>query len=197
MKKLIINIACLLASIIFIFSAIELFLRINPKFGYIYNSFKRTELTLDNFTNYLQPSSLLGYELIPCRDRVNSYGLVGKEYNLQKNNNTFRILLLGDSIAWQDHSRQFLEDSLNNDISLNSKYKFEIWNASCPSYDIRRYALYLQHEGLAYKPDMVMIFFCMNDFNLDINFYYKESEKVTTYFMPLNEVSKRFIVNHF
>lgn len=199
MKNVLNNIFCLLVSIILIFSSLEIFLRVNPKFGYIYNSFRESYSAMKDYFQVcaLRPSELLGYENIPNCGRINSYGLVGKEYKLQKEKNTFRILLLGDSIAWQDYSRQFLEESLNSNALLRAKYKFEIWNAGCPGYDNRRYALYLQHKGLMYKPDMVMIFLFMNDYYPDAAFYYKDANGIEVYSMPLREVSKRFTVNRF
>jgi len=196
MKKMFLNFICISIGILFTLLVLEFFLRINPKFGYIYNSFKKVPLGLNSF-DYIRPSALLGYELIPGVDRANAYGLVGKEYDIRKDKNTFRILLLGDSIAWQDITRQFLEKQLNTNALLSQKYKFEIWNYSCPSYDVRRYALCLQHKDLAYKPDMVMIFFCMNDFELNLNFYYKNSKGTVSYCMPLMGISRRYLINPF
>lgn len=201
MKKIFFKFIGIVISILFIFLVLEIFLRINPKFGYIYDSFKKTEVTFTdiNFKNFnsIRPSALLGYELIPGVNEANAYGLVGKEYNLRKAKNTFRILLLGDSIAWQDITRQFLEKQLNTNVLLNQKRKFEIWNYSCPSYDVRRYALCLQHKGLAYKPDMVIIFLCMNDFDLNSNFYYKNNKGAVSYWMPLVGISRKYVINPF
>jgi len=206
MKRVLFRILVLLVGIGIGLISLELFLRINPKFGYNYSAlrFKNKNLkclNADNF-RYIRPSKLLAYEIIPnCRDGLpsasNSYGLIGKEYRLEKDKNTFRILLLGDSIAWQDGIRQFLEEMLNNNSSLNSKYKFEIWNAGCPSYDVRRYYLYLKYRGLNYKPDMVMIFLFMNDFKLNINVYYKNQSGITEYYFPISEISKRYNVSPF
>lgn len=184
MKKISIHIFSLLIGLAIALIFLELFLRINPKFGY----------------NYMRPSSLLGYEIIPDCPRVfpvssNSYGLIGKEYKLDKDKNTFRILLLGDSIAAQDYSREFLEENLNNNFLLHSKYRFEIWNAGVPSYDVRRYYLFLKHKGLGYGSDMVIIFIFMNDFELNINIYYKTSNGVSEYYFPMTEISKIYTVN--
>jgi len=178
---------------------LETFLRINPKFGYIYESFKvlssKEDATLLSPGPPVQPSSLFGYENIPNSNGANSYGLAGKSYKLEKDDKTFRILLLGDSIAWRDLSRQFLEEKLNASPMLNLKYKFEIWNAGVPSYDVRRYALYLQHKGLSYKPDMVIIFICMNDFVVNENLYYKTKNGLISYYFSLPELSKIYSVN--
>lgn len=187
--------------------SLELFLRLNQKFGYNYSfcrfkNEKEMAIKKCNF-GYIRPSALLNYEIIPnCHDihlpvASNSYGLIGKEYKLKKDKNTFRILLLGDSIAWQDWSRQSLEENLNNNFSLGTKYKFEIWNAGCPSYDVRRYYLYLKHKGLNYKPDMVIIYLFMNDFYLNISVYYKNQAGITEYYFPITEISNRYNVSPF
>lgn len=211
MKKLSFILISLLIGIGFVLISLELFLRLNPKFGYNYSSynFKNEKVMALNNRNfgYIRPSALLGYEIIPdCHDiylsessnsSSNSYGLIGKEYKLKKENNTFRILLLGDSIAFQNLSNKFLEENLNNNSLLNSKYKFEIWNASVPSYDVRRYYLYLKYKGLNFKPDMVIIYLFMNDFFLNVNIYYKNQAGFTEYYFPIAEISKRYTINPF
>ncbi len=201
MGKILSRLFVLLIGLGFILISLEIFLRINPKFEYIYSSFKllnkKEAPMLKDFTKLcLRPSLLFGYENTPNCDRVNSYGLVGKEYKLQKDSNIFRILLLGDSIAWQNSTREFLEEALNNN-SLNPKYKFEIWNSGVPSYDVRRYFLYLKYKGLNYKPDMIIIFLFMNDFSLDTYFYYKTSSGETAYYYPISEISKKYVVSPF
>lgn len=175
-------------------------MRINPKFNYDYSSFRfkregYSSVVAESF-GYLRPSALLGYEMMPNFSsngvpvESNSFGLIGKEYKLEKESSTFRVLLLGPSIAWCDWSRQFLEKSLNDNPSLHSRYQFEIWNAGCPGYDVRRYYLYLKNKGLSYKPDMVMLFVFMNDFSANINIYYKDGKGATEYCFPLRELSK-------
>lgn len=186
---------------VFIFGTLELFLRINPKFGYIYNSFRlvseETAMSRRFEALFYRPSSLLGYEHIPNQGNYNCYGLVGKDYKLKKEKNTFRILLLGDSIAEQDWSRKFLEEYLNNNSLLNTNYKFEIWNAGVGGYDVRQCSIYLKHKGLDYQPDMIIIFLFMNDFEPNINIYYKTNNGVTEYYFPVREISKIYTPNRF
>jgi lysophospholipase L1-like esterase len=120
--------------------------------------------------------------------------LVGKEYELEKKKGVYRIFVLGDSVAAQGWSCTFLEDKLNNNISSHT---FEIWNSGTGSYDVRRYALYLKHKGLKYKPDMVIVFFNMQDFWTDLSIYYKTSNGALAYNFPLSEISKRYVVSPF
>jgi len=206
MKKILFRTAVLLIGVLIAVLLSELFLRVNRKFACNYNFYRfGTEASdMNAFTSEdkrcRRPSALLGYEHIPnCgrNKKINSYGLIGPEYKLEKGAGIYRILLLGDSIAEQGWSSGFLESSLNGNPRLNPKYKFEIWNAGVGSYDVRRYYLYLKHKGLSYDPDMVMVFLFMNDFNLNINIYYKTEDGAEAYYFPLKGISRRYIVNPF
>jgi lysophospholipase L1-like esterase len=181
-----------------VLAAAELFLRLQPGLEDRYSTarFRSDQLWLKDFS-YLRPSALLGYECIPnSQPRINSYGMVSKEYKFIKDKDVFRILILGDSIAEQGWIGEYLEERLN-DNKPNSRYKFEIWNAGVGSYDVRRYALYLKHKGLRYNPDMVVIFFCMNDFELNLKVYYKNNAGVTNYQFPVSEISKKYTASPF
>lgn len=186
----------------------ELFLRINPAFGYKYSFCRfenkdRSDIIRVSFdAGYLRPSALLGYEIIPnCRNNLpvpsNSHGLIGREYKLIKDKDTFRILLLGDSVVWDDLLRQYLEKKLNSAPPPGLGSRFEIWNASCPSYDLRRYYVYLRHRGLYYGPDMVIIALFMNDACLNINLYYKDKDGNREYYFPIPEISRKCNVSPF
>lgn len=182
----------------------ELFLCLNPKFGYRYHSFrfKSKKLALDDMS-YLRPSVLLGYELIPnfsapnFHARVNSYGLIGREYKINKDKNIFRLLILADSIGLSEWPGRFLEENLNTNFFSKQNKNCEVWTLGVPSYDVRRYALYLKHKGLNYNPDMVIIFLFMNDFWLNTNIYYKTKNGTTEYHFPISEISKVYIPNPF
>ncbi len=204
MKKILFRISALLIGIGFVLISLELFLRFNPKFGYHYQSFnfldkqEASYVQAQYFTSHsYRPSVFLGYEHIPHgqHGRINSYGLVGREYKLEKDKDVFRILVLGDSIAEQGWPCEFLEDQLNNNLP-RSRYKFEIWNAGVGGYDVRRYAAYLKYKGLKYNPDMVIVFLFMNDFNAETNIYYKTGVS-TVYSFPLSKISKRYPISPF
>lgn len=204
MKKIFFTTSAILIGIMLALLFLELFFRINPRFGYKYALPKyRSDKSSDiSQWPHLQPSDLLGYEHIPgfgsygLVGRINSYGLVGKKHDLYKEKGTFRILVLGDSIAEQGWSCEFLEDYLNNHISPYRRYKkFEIWNAGVAGYDICRYQIYLKYKGLAYQPDTVVIFFCLNDFNLNMNVYYRNKNGTAGYYFSISEISKFYKVN--
>jgi lysophospholipase L1-like esterase len=206
MKKILFRAFALLTGIVFVLLSLELFLRINPKFGYNY-IFSKFKLGMFPKAPHLRPSTLLGYEQIPNSGpwdwgnkitMVNSYGLFSKEYKLHKDKGVFRILILGDSIAELSWGSELLEDHLNNDVRSHARYKnFEIWNAGVTGYDVRRYALYLKYRGLKYEPDMVIIFFCLNDFSLNTSVFYKTRDGDLNYYFSISEISKKYNVNSF
>lgn len=202
MRKILFRLAALLIGLGFVLAALELFLRINPRFGYNYSfyRFKIDNPTLNNVSNsYVRPSALLGYELIPHIDlnagfRTNSYGLVGPERSIRKDKGVFRILILGDSIAEQGWSGGLLEHYLNNTPRLRSRYKeFQVLNAGVRGYDVLRYAVYLKHRGLKYNPDTVITFLFMNDFELYMTIMYKNERGCDEYYFSLKEIRKRGI----
>lgn len=184
---------------------IEVFLRVNTTFSMKYSFYKYDISKKKPMAEWLtkdavkhRPSSILGYELVPnSTPEINSYGMIGKEHKLEKENNTYRILLLGDSIAAQGYSTEFLEEKLNDNPILNKKYKFEIWNAGVPGYDVRQYANYLRYKGIKYSPNIVIIFFCLNDFDIDTCVYYKDERGFTSFDLQIKELSKKYILNLF
>lgn len=153
-----------------------------------------TQTTLNENYCVFRPSAILGYEHIPnsiprgeraiIAPPINSYGMVGKEYKLRKEKNTFRILVLGDSITEFNWYVENLEVELNNS-NLNSKYNFEIWNGGVCGYEVNQYLNYLKYKGITYNPDMVIIGFCLNDFNCgSMLVFYKDNKGFTQYYYP-------------
>lgn len=169
MKKFSFILIALLMGTALAMTSLELFLRLNPRFGYITTSWRISENS--KLMARKRGSSLLDFENIPSFNGINSYGLVSREYKLKKDSNTFRILILGDSVG-EGFDNDFFENLLNTDSFLHSNYNFEVWNGSVGAYDIRQYWLYLKYKGLYYKPDMVIAFLCLNDFDVDTTVNY-------------------------
>lgn len=200
MKRLIVRLALVLFGITVGSFIGELYLRINPAYKSKYNlfSFKSTDNLSDVYKDIkYRPSAIYGYEFVPnSTPNINSYGLCGPEYSLKKDRGVFRILLIGDSIAAQDGTARFLESRLNT-RPIHPGYKYQLWNTGVPSYDLRRYALVLKHKGLAYKPDMVMVFFCYRDLDTNSSFYYRDKEgSLYKYNISLPELTKQYIPNY-
>lgn len=122
-----------------------------------------------NFWNY---DSLLGWAHQPeqrgrlvHRDfsvqvSINSHGLRDDEYPLQKSAKK-RMLILGDSFGWGfgvEYDERFSE-------VLEKKHPdWEIINTSVSGYGTDQQLLYLSQKGINYKPDVVLLLLCYNDF---------------------------------
>jgi len=93
----------------------------------------------------LSENSVLGYEHVPHspdgKDRFNSYGMRGRDTPLRKPEGTFRIAVVGDSIAFGfdvARSRGFgrvLERTLNRDFA-RSGVSFEVLNFCVAGYGV-------------------------------------------------------------
>ncbi len=120
----------------------------------------------------------LGWEHIPgAEDRwlhrdfdvsikINSKGLRDVERDYAKKDNTFRILAFGDSFVegWgvelEDSVTRRLEEILN--LQGGDK-KYEVVNCSVAGYGTDQELLFFQREGVKYSPDLVIVFFYLND----------------------------------
>ena len=188
-----------------ILNGAELFLRIQPdsKIRYDFSQYEVLQSSwlcrhLNEQMSLFRPSPTLIYEHIPnSSPNINSYGMIGREYRLKKPKGVYRILILGDSLAAYSNNVRILEQKLNGDSLLASKYTFEIWNSGVGSYDIRQYANYLRYKGIKYNPDMVIVFFCLNDFDLNDYILYKNKDGFTAYHLSARELSKTYIPNVF
>ena len=98
--------------------------------------------------------------------KINSDGFRDKEYSIEKLNNTFRIIVLGDSITFgwgvenNETFSEILEDKLN---SLNNGINYEVLNFGVHGYNTLQEVELLKEKGLKYKPDMVIVGYYMND----------------------------------
>lgn len=119
-----------------------------------------------------RPSAELGWEHIPGTANFNSFGLPGPEYPAEKSSGTFRVLLLGDSLAaayGPDLTYKFEDDPV-------AAGKTELWNLGVGGYNLAQYAAALELKGLRHSPDMVLLFICLNDLNPDIPVIYKDGD---------------------
>lgn len=99
---------------------------------------------------------------------INSLGFRDpREYSLQKPPQTFRILVLGDSVTF-GHGATFettypflLEQRLRD---WRPDVAWEVWNLGVPGYNTRQELSYLQEVGPRFDPDLVIIGFYPNDF---------------------------------
>lgn len=99
--------------------------------------------------------------------QINNKGLRGREYAYEREENTFRILVLGDSFtaALQVPEEETFPKLL--EAQLRQRYpqtKFEVINAGTVGYGTDNQLAYFTHEGYKYQPDLVLLaFFTGND----------------------------------
>ncbi len=98
---------------------------------------------------------------------TNSMGVRDKEYSLNKPNNTFRIIGLGDSVTFgamieeEDTFLNLLEEKLNNEHN----YSVEIINGGVSAYNSIQEFILLKNRLIKYNPDMVILNFFQNDYD--------------------------------
>jgi len=104
------------------------------------------------------------YGLNPEHPEVNSQGLRDDEVSVPKSEGTFRVLILGDSIAYgtsvsrdKTFSSQ-LEHLLQEDLE-----GAEVVNAAVTGYTPYNELQYYLTRGRTFEPDVVVVAFCMND----------------------------------
>ncbi len=125
-----------------------------------------------------RPSKIPGvrFELIPNvvsvtpgmrqEVRVNNLGFRGPDVSADKPEGTFRIAVLGDSIAFGRtyHQQEVFTTLLER--NLNQRYgegRFEVINAALSGRDTWEEAALLEHRILPLDPDLVVLQICMND----------------------------------
>lgn len=97
--------------------------------------------------------------------RTNRFGFRStREDRLEKAPNTFRILVLGDSVTFghgavHDYPA-LLEDALRR---WRPDIDWQVWNLGVPGYNTAQELTYLEQVGRQYSPDLVVVGFFLND----------------------------------
>jgi lysophospholipase L1-like esterase len=97
---------------------------------------------------------------------INSQGRRDEQVSLQKPANTFRVAILGDSVAFgemvkaKDNFATQLEWNLN---ARSSSLRYEVLNFGVPGYGTWQELSVLKEKALAYDPDLVIVAFVAND----------------------------------
>jgi hypothetical protein len=106
----------------------------------------------------LQPNGDYLWEGIPVH--INSRGFRTEEFLTPKPPGEYRILNIGDSVAFgwevrlEDTYGKQLESMLNNE---GRTPRYEVINAAVPGWTIETERNYLLEEGLNYEPDVVLL----------------------------------------
>lgn len=93
---------------------------------------------------------------------TNSRGLRDREYPIQRARGTTRIVVLGDSYTWGYRVR---DEEVYPEVLESLLENVEVLNLGVTAYATEQELLYLKREGLQYHPDIVLLAFCLNDFD--------------------------------
>lgn len=101
--------------------------------------------------------------------KTNTEGFRDRDYPVHKGKDTVRIIGIGDSIMFgqgvpeKDTYLSVLEMLLNNKYPQK---KWEAINAAVPDYNAVMEVETLKTKGLRYRPDIVIMGYCTNDFEI-------------------------------
>lgn len=170
-------------SILFILLIIECFFSIYDYFSPSPTEISEIEKEF-NFTkpfqslHELKPSSKVLYGLRPNafaqfklnrKDfvdyKINSKGFRDKEFLTEKPENVVRIAVLGDSITFgfEVPLERTYPKVLENMLNQNRNRQVEVLNFGVGGYNTYNELELLQETVIKYKPDIVILGFCMND----------------------------------
>lgn len=119
----------------------------HPEYGFFHKPGVSGWLRTDEFTSYV---------------KFNSRGLRGPEVAIPKPPDTFRVLVLGDSVvegaqvAYEETMAARLGPAL---ADLAGGRRAETVNAGVAGFGTGQQLLFLEREGLAYQPDLVVLVF--------------------------------------
>ena len=168
LKNALFNAGLIAASLVFLSLALEVVLRFanyNP-FGEFFENERRAV--------FIQPSQnpLRIFEAAPdttgegwgTHITINHAGFRGRDYPAQKPINTYRVVVIGDSIAFGNN----LPEDKNYPAVLEKMFaksgrSVEVLNLALGGYDTLQEVATLEDIGLAFSPDLVVLGYCIND----------------------------------
>jgi len=137
-----------------------------------------------SFANY-QPSSNpdIIIEPRPNAGEFNSDGFRDKIYPRKKQAGVYRIIVIGDSLAYglrvpaELTYAKRLERKLNQQAGEESRY--EVINMGVPGYRTTQTIARLEEQGLSYDPDMIIYGFWLDDISYSglVPFYFDQANQ--------------------
>ena len=115
-----------------------------------------------------------------------------REYDLQKRPNTFRILILGDSVTFghgclfETTYPRLLEERLR---AWKPAVDWQVWNLSVPGYNTSQELAQLREVAARWQPDLAIVSFFIND--LDDNAVLAEPGWAARQIAALETVAER------
>jgi hypothetical protein len=111
----------------------------------------------------------IGHMLYKSDIKLNNMGYFSRnDYNLNREKNEFRILVIGGeqtastvvNVSWPD----YLMEYLNKKTNTNGDTVYKVYNIGFPDAGPDKYLTYWQMQGKKFKPDLVVINMCETDF---------------------------------
>lgn len=102
----------------------------------------------------------LGYRLNPEQEGFNSLSFRGPEPIPEKTPGRTRLLVVGDSVAWDDGG---FVARLADDLDQRHPGRVEILNAAIPGYTTHQERVFLERLLAPIRPDVVVLEYCLND----------------------------------
>ena len=129
----------------------------------------------------LKPDPVLGWTFIPNTEhivsgsfwyaqefsslvKINSHGFRDKERNIERDKNTIRIALIGDSMVaarevdFEMTAGQILEKRLNAELTPRTGKNYEVLNFGVPGYGLDQIMINWKFNVSQYKPDFTFIY---------------------------------------
>ena len=101
------------------------------------------------------------YELDPDRPGISEQRTRDRAYAIPKPAGAFRILVLGDSVAYGARVRR--REAFPERLEASLGGRFEVVNAAVSGYTAWNQARWLEERGAAFAPDLVLVAACLND----------------------------------
>lgn len=161
------RVGVVILSIIITLIAIELYLKYqhNQEKQALINKYKNIDKDRGLCTIKSSNRNLI-YELAPGICGNNSHGFFDYEYSIEKSENVFRIIVIGDSVAqgqWVEKSQTFsnlLEQYLND---RPGEKKYEVITMAITGYSTSQQLILLENQADKYSPDLIIWSYVLND----------------------------------
>lgn len=181
-KKIKFNIILLICTLIILFLFLEIFLRVF--FPLEEDEYSNHGLLLSLGHVYQKSNdSLIDVELMPnmiiyeegIEYKINSKGMRDYEFPYEKPQDTYRVVVLGDSVTfgYNIHMDDSYPKQLERLLNENNKEKYEVINLGVGAYNTWQEFQLLKNEGLKYNPDLIIFGFLFNDLIKDERFIFR------------------------
>ncbi len=151
---------------------------------------ERAELPWFTSSFYRVVDDARGYEIRPrATSQTNNLGMRGRYCSAKKRPGTFRVWVLGDSLAYGTGVNQFETFSAVLEKRLRRQYglRAEVLNAGVPGYNTRQELAALELGMQTYEPDLVVLTWCPNDMQVT-PVVFKEGDDFRAYRVGASEL---------